>query len=43
VDDLDDLLARRQALGQVGADQLVTHPPDEIPDHPQVDVGLEQG
>ncbi len=44
VDDLDDLLARREALGQVRA-RPAPPSPDRltVPDDEQVDVGLEQG
>ncbi len=43
VDDLDDLLARGQALGEVDPDQLLPDPRHEVADDPKVDVGLQQG
>ena len=43
VDDLHDLLARRQALEDIGADGALLDPGDEVLDDLEVDVGLEQG
>ena len=43
MDDLDDLLARSEALRQVDPDQLLADPSDEVPDDPQVDVRLQEG
>ena len=42
VDDLDDLLARRQALEHVAADRALAHRGDERADDLEVDVRLEQ-
>ena len=43
MDDLDDLLARVQALEHVGADGPLAHAGDEVLDDLEVDVRLEQG
>ena len=43
VDDLDDLLGRREALGQLGPGRLLLDPADEALDDLEVDVGLEEG
>src|SRR5439155_8597786 len=43
VDDLDDLLGRAEALGQVGADALLADARHHALDDLEVDVGLEQG
>ena len=43
VDDLDDLLGRAQALGQVEPDGLLLDASDNPLDHAEVDVGLEEG
>ena len=43
VDDLDDLLGRVQRLGEVLADGPLPDAGLEAADHPEVDVGLEQG
>ena len=43
VDDLDDLLARRDRAQDLLADRLLGHLVDELADHRQGDVGLEQG
>ncbi len=43
VDDLHDLLAGGEALEDVGADRPLADPGDEVLDHLEVDVGLEQG
>jgi hypothetical protein len=40
--DLDDLLAGREALGDLGAERALLHPGDEVADDRDVDVGLEQ-
>ena len=42
VDDLDDLLAGRDAFQDFGADRAFLDPVDEIPDDRQRDIGLEQ-
>ena len=42
VDDLDDHLRGRQAFEHVPADRPLLHPPDEILDDAEVDVGLQQ-
>ena len=42
VDDLDHLLRRRQALGDLFADRLLGHLGDEILDDLEVDIGFEQ-
>ena len=42
VDDLHDLLARRQALEHVRAERALAHAADEVLDDLEVDVGLEQ-
>ncbi len=42
VDDLDDLLGRRQALGQLGPGGLLLDPADEALDDLEVDVGFEE-
>ena len=42
VDDLDDLLAGREALRHVGAERARPHALDEVLDDLEVDVGLEQ-
>jgi hypothetical protein len=42
VDDLDDLLRRREALGQVGAHAGLADAPDEVAYHAHVDIGFEQ-
>jgi hypothetical protein len=42
VDDLHHLLARGEALGHVGAERTLAHPPDELLHYLEVDVGLEQ-
>ena len=43
VDDLDDLLCRGQALGQVGADAALPHLGHETTDDREVDVRLQEG
>ena len=43
VDDLDDLLAGGEALEDLGAQRPLAHPRDEVLDHLEVDVRLEQG
>ena len=43
VDDLDDLLARRDRAEHLLADRLLGRLVDELADHRQGDVGLEQG
>ncbi len=43
MDDLDDLLGRRQALGQLGPGGLFLDPADEALDHLEVDVGFQEG
>jgi hypothetical protein len=43
VDDLDDLLAGRDRAKHMLADRLLGRPVDELADHRQCDVGLEQG
>ena len=43
VDDLDDLLAGRDRAQHLLADRLLGRPVDELADHRQRDVGLEQG
>jgi hypothetical protein len=43
VDDLDEGLSRGQALGHLGAEGARAGPLDEILDHGQRHVGLEQG
>ena len=43
VDDLDDLLGRRQALGELRSGAAGLDPLDEVPDDLERDVGLEQG
>ena len=40
--DLDDLLARREALQHLLADGALPHAPDEVLDDLEIDVGLEQ-
>ena len=42
VDDLHDLLARRQALEDLLAKRLLADPSDEVADDGEVDIGLEQ-
>ncbi len=42
VDDRHDLLARREALGHVGAERPLAYARDEVLDDLEVDVGLEQ-
>ena len=42
MDDLDDLLARRDRAGDLGADGALAHLLDEGLDHLERDVGLEQ-
>ncbi len=42
MDDLHDLLAGRQALGDVLAERALAHLRDELPDDLEVDVRLEQ-
>ena len=42
MDDLHDLLAGREALQHVGAERPLAHAADEVLDHLEVDVGLEQ-
>ena len=42
VHDLDDLLSGREALGKVDPDELLTDPGHEVPDHPEIDVRLQQ-
>ena len=42
VDDLDDLLRRRQALHHLGADGALADARDELLDDLEVDVGFEQ-
>ena len=42
VDDLHDLLARVQALGDLLAERALAHPGDEVVDDLEVDVGLDQ-
>ncbi len=42
MDDLDDLLAGGQALGQVRPEALLLDAADERPNDPDVDVGLEE-
>lgn len=42
VDDLDDLLRRVERTGDLGALGPLLDPADEVPDHRQRDVGLEQ-
>jgi hypothetical protein len=42
VHDLHDLLARCQALHDVGAEGTLLHGGDELPHDAEVDVGLEQ-
>jgi hypothetical protein len=43
VDDLDDLLGRGEAPGHLLADRPLPHPANEVLDHPEIDVGFEQG
>ena len=43
MDDLHDLLARREALPHVLAERALAHVRDELLDDAEVDVGLEQG
>ena len=43
VDDLDDLLAGREAFEDLGAERLLADMRDEVLDDLEVDVGLEQG
>src|SRR5665213_2287437 len=43
VDDLDDLLARAQALGEFEPQAAVAHRRGELADHADLDVGLEEG
>jgi hypothetical protein len=43
VHDLDDLLAGVEALEHVGTDRPRPHAGDELLDHPEIDVSLEQG
>ena len=43
VDDLHDLLARREALRHLGAGGALLHARDEVLDHLEVDVRLEEG
>ena len=43
VDDLHDLLTGRDALQDVLAERALAHLRDEVLDHLEVDVGLEQG
>ena len=42
MDDADDLLARREALGHVGAERPLAYARHELLDDGEVDVGLEQ-
>ena len=42
VDDLHHLLAGREALQHLGAERALAHARDEVLDHLEVDVGLEQ-
>ena len=42
MDDFDHLLARGQALHDVGPERPLLHRRDELADHAEVDVGLEQ-
>ncbi len=42
VDDADDLLGRRDALGDFAAEALLAHRLDEVADDLEVDVGLQQ-
>lgn len=42
VDRLDHLLARGQALGELGTNQLCPQAGDDVPHDEQVDVGLQQ-
>jgi len=43
VHDLHDLLGRRQALHDLGADCPLAHARNELLDDPEVHIGLEQG
>ena len=43
MDDLHDLLARREALPHVLAERTLAHVRHELLHNPEVDVGLEQG
>ncbi len=42
VDDLDDLLAGGEALGDVGSERPLLYPGEERLDHADIDVSLEQ-
>ena len=42
MDDLHDLLARREALQDVVAERLLPNAADEVADDREVDVGLEE-
>ena len=42
VDGLDDLLTRRERLGQLRTGQTLTHPVEECSHHTELDIGLEQ-
>ena len=43
IDDLDDLLARRDAVEHLGGGGAFTHPGDEVLHHRQGNIGVEQG